>query len=176
MIIVFTGNGKGKTSAAMGTVMRSLGYKKKVIIIQFLKTGGSNEIKFLKNISKENKEVNDRLIVECFGKQDLTNPKVLVKKDYELAEKALESAMAALEKRPFLLVLDEVLVALDFKLIKGSEVSRIIENCKKNNINLVMTGRNAPKSIIDLADIVTEMRSVKHHYDEKIKARNGIDY
>ena len=176
MIIVFTGNGKGKTSAAMGTVMRSLGYRKDVVIIQFLKTGDSNEIKFLKNISKENKEVNEGLIIKCFGKKDLTNPKMLVKKDFELAKKALEAAKAALEKKPFLLVLDEVLVALDFKLIETSEVSSIIENCKKNKINLVMTGRNAQKSIIERADIVTDMRSMKHHYEGGKKAYEGIDF
>ena len=161
-ILVFTGDGKGKTSAAIGTAIRAIGHGKKVIMIQFLKKGEYGEIKF----KNENFEIHQ------FGREEFViHPKKI---DYELAAKAIEFANEALQKKPFLLILDEINVALSMGLIDIKDVISLLE--KRGETHVILTGRNASREIIEIADLVTEMKKVKHYYDEGVKAIEGLEY
>ncbi len=161
-ILVFTGDGKGKTSAAIGTAIRAIGYGKKAIMVQFLKKGEYGEIKF----KNENFEIHQ------FGREEFViHPKKI---DYELAAKAIKFANEALQKKPFLLILDEINVALSMGLIDLKDVMSLLE--KRGETHVILTGRNASREIIEIADLVTEMKKVKHYYDEGVKAIEGLEY
>jgi len=162
-IIVFTGNGKGKTTASFGMALRAAGHGKKVIIIQFLKKGEYGEIKALKEIGIE---------VYQFGKRQFVfEPN---EKDMEKAAKALSIAKEKLNEQPFMLILDEINVALSMHIIKLEDVIDLIE--KRGETHVVLTGRNAPQEIIEIADLVTEMKKIKHYYDKGEEAEEGIEY
>jgi cob(I)alamin adenosyltransferase len=185
MIIILTGRGKGKTSAAMGTALRAIYNKRKVIIIQFLKTDSSSEIKLFRKFQTMKQPACvpstsagrcDNVTIKSFGKKTLTNPKELTKKDFDLITKSLKFVEKSISQKPFLIILDEILVALKFKLIKESEILKIIKQCKKENIHLILTGRGATKELIKKADLVTEMRKIKHPFDEGVEAIKGLDY
>jgi cob(I)alamin adenosyltransferase len=175
MVIIYTGNGKGKTTSAIGTALRAIANKKKVVIIQFLKPGTSSEIRLLKKLNNLAIKQFSNLAIESFGKRTLTDPKNLTNKDFKSAKKALEFINISMKKKPFLIILDEILIALKFKLIKEEQVIGIMKKCKANKVHLILTGRGATKRLIKQADIVTEMRNVKHHFDKGAKAVKGID-
>ena len=164
MLYIFTGNGKGKTTAAVGMGIRAVGAGQKVLMVQFLKTGSSSENKVIKKI--ENFEV------RSFGRPGF-GP--LSKKDSELAEKGFNFAKKAAESQKYhLLILDEVNVALKFKLLKIKEVLSFLEKYGKK-LDIVLTGRYCPKEIIKIADLVTNFQEIKHYYKKGIKARRGIE-
>ena len=161
-VIVFTGDGKGKTTAAIGTAIRAMGYGKKVVMIQFLKKGNYGETR-LKN---ENFEIYQ------FGREEFViHPEKI---DYELASKAMKFAGDILKKKPFLLILDEINVALDMGLISLQEVISLLG--KREESHIILTGRNASNEIIKMADLVTEMKKIKHYYDAGVKAIEGLEY
>lgn len=170
MIMIFTGNGKGKTTAAIGTSLRALGNYKKVIIVQFLKKGDSSEIKFLKGINIKN------LLIKSFGKARLTDPKNLTKEDFSIARNAINFTIQSVSQKPFLLILDEILIALKFGLIQEKDIMNIIEKCRSDKIHLILTGRGATKKLIDNADLVTDMKCIKHPFEKNKRAILGIDY
>ncbi|HEC82398.1 MAG TPA: cob(I)yrinic acid a,c-diamide adenosyltransferase [Thermoplasmatales archaeon] len=161
-IIVLTGDGKGKTTSAFGMAVRASGHGKKVVIVQFLKKGIYGEIKTkIKNVE-----------IHQFGRKEfIFEPE---EEDYELAEKAIEFSLNALEKQPFMLILDEINVALSIGLVKLEEVMKLID--KRGKTHIVLTGRGAHPKIIKYADIVTEMKNIKHYYNEGVKAIEGIEY
>lgn len=170
MIIVYTGNGKGKTTTALGLILRSSGYGKKILLIQFIKNSFSGELKTLKNIKevKVNQGgrgfvgiLGDKLCLEDHRKAAL---ETLTKLDKEIKSDSWD-----------LIVADEILGALAGKLIKLSDVLEIIKT-KPNNLDLVLTGRSAPKEIINLADLVTEMQEIKHPFKKGILGKQGIDF
>ncbi len=173
LVQVYTGNGKGKTTAALGQVLRASGHNLKSVIIQFLKGGSySGEFKAFKAIEK------------CFplikiyqvGRPFFINKENIPQKDIELNRKGLTLAegIAVGKNDISILVLDEVNVALNLGIIKTEEVINLIKN-KKPDIELILTGRNAPKEIIDIADLVTEMNEIKHYYSKNIPSRTGIE-
>lgn len=170
MIIIFKGKGKGKTSAAIGTALRALYHNRKVIIIQFLKTGSSGEMKLL------NKYLSKNLTIHSFGKKAFTNEGSLNKKDYSTVKKAILETSRAIDNKPFMIILDELLVALKFKLVEEGDILNIMKQCRKINVHLIITGRGASKSITNKADLVTEMKNIKHPYEKGIKAVKGIDF
>jgi len=162
-IIVFTGDGKGKTTAAIGTAIRAIGYGKKVVMIQFLKKGEYGEIRF------KNKDFK----IYQFGRREFVIEPM--QEDYYLAEKAIKFAEEILiEEKPFLLILDEVNVALSMELIKEKDLLSLLK--KRKGSHIILTGRNASKNIIKIADLVTEMKKIKHYYDTGIKAIEGLEY
>ncbi len=169
LVQVYTGEGKGKTTAAMGTVLRALGNDLKVCIIAFMKAGQpSGEWNILSRLPN--------LSIQRFGSGPLVDPANVTPKDREEASKALAAARQAIIGGEYdLVVLDEVNVAIAWKLIEIDEVIRLIED-RPLNIDLVLTGRGADKEIVKMADIVTEMLNIKHPYDEGITARRGIEY
>jgi len=169
IVIVITGNGKGKTTAAMGQALRALGHGFKVLVIQFMKGKKYGEV-----LCAEKLLPNLRIIpcgLDSFVMKD--NPAPV---DIELARQGLKLAKEAIVSGEYqMVILDEINVALDFKLIPLEEVLDLIRN-KPDSIDLVLTGRYAPQEIIDLADTVSEVKEIKHHYAKGIKERAGIEF
>jgi len=166
---VYTGNGKGKTSAAFGLALRATGRGLKVCIIQFIKGGFDyGELYVADKLPG--------LKLKAFGRGKFVSEKKPDKEDVDLAEEALKTAEEAVKSREYdVIVLDEVNVALNLKLIRIERVLQLIKE-KPGQTELVLTGRKAPKEIIEAADLVTEMVEVKHPYNKGFKARKGIEY
>jgi len=169
LVQVFTGDGKGKTSAAIGAVIRALGHGFKVYIVHFMKggspSGEGNILSQLPNVT-----------VVRFGSGDFVNPAGIKPEDKAEAEKALAAArQAMLEGGYDLVVLDEVNLAVNFKLVELGEVLKLIAD-KPEGVELILTGRRADSKLVQAADLVTEMLKIKHPYDEGVAARGGIEY
>lgn len=169
LVQVYTGTGKGKTTAALGLSLRAIGKGLKVHIIQFMKGDIEyGEITAAKKI--------DGLKIEQFGRPDFVTRENTAKVDIEFAQKALERARELLRNNECdILILDEINVALDYNLIALDDVISLIKN-KPKNIELILTGRYANSRIIELADLVTDMHEVKHPYQSGIPARDGIEH
>jgi len=167
MIQVYTGNGKGKTTAAMGLALRASGAGIKVYIGQFAKGRCYSEIKVLKKIANIKVEQFGR---RCFIKKE---PEPI---DAEMARRGLEKIKQAIaQKRYQLIIMDEINIALRFKLINLDDLVRLIKSVPRK-IELVLTGRYAHPEIIKLADLVSEIKEKKHYYTKGIKARRGIEF
>jgi cob(I)alamin adenosyltransferase len=169
LVEIFTGNGKGKTSAALGIVLRALGHGLRVHVIYFMKGnypyGEQKILSQLANIS-----------FKTFGQEDFVDPANVKPEEREQANQALKEAQRALLSSEYdLVVLDELNVAVAWKLVGLEEVIELIEK-KPENVELIITGRYADKKLIELADLVTEMTEVKHPYQKGITSRRGIDY
>ncbi len=167
MIHLYTGNGKGKTTAALGLIIRALGQKQKVCLIQFMKKGVlSGEINFL---SKQ-----DKIDIFQFGTAKLVDPKNLTEIDFNEAEKAFQKCKEILHSNKYdFVVIDEINVAVKWKLLplkKQLELMNI-----KTDSEIVMTGRYAKKSVLQKADLVTEMVEIKHYFNKGVPAREGIE-
>ncbi len=167
---VYTGNGKGKTTAALGQALRASGHNAKSVIIQFLK-GGS--------YTGEYRAINDSFplikIIQT-GRPFFINKKKISQKDIDLNRKGFITALdiAIGDNSVSLLILDEINVAVGLGIINAEEVLDLIKN-KRKNLELILTGRNATKEIIAAADLVTEMKEVKHYYSKNIPSRMGIE-
>ena len=172
MLIVYTGNGKGKTTAALGLAVRAAGHKKRVIILQFLKSDwGYGEIRAVERLSPE-VEIRP-LGVGCVG---ILGDKKPIEEHREAARKALAVAEEIIDSKKYeMVILDEISIAVSLKLIEADDVMRLIRRCSPE-ITLVITGRDADERVIEAADLVTEMKEVKHPYRKGIKAQKGIDY
>lgn len=169
MLHIYTGNGKGKTTAAVGQAIRALGHKYKVIMIQFMK-GDPNygEIKTLKKI-RNIKVIQSGLPTFV----EKSNPS---KEDLKLAKKGFTLAKKVLKEQKYqMVILDELNVAIDYGLIPLKEAVQLIKNCPKNT-ELILTGRYARQELIDLADLVSEIKEIKHPYQKGFVSRKGIDY
>ena len=162
MIIVYTGNGKGKTTAAIGAGIRAIGHGKKVVMIEFMKGQKTGEL----NLNLPNFEIYQFGTKE-FVMEPTEEDKEKAKEGLKFAEKIIEN------EQPFLLILDEINVAVKFGLIDPKEV---IELLKKVKNHVILTGRYAPKEFIEIADLVTEMKEVKHPFKEGKPAVEGIDF
>ena len=169
LVQIYTGNGKGKTSAALGLVLRAIGHEAKVHIIFFMKGefpyGEIETLSKLPNVS-----------FQTFGHEHFVDPRNVKAEEKEQAQAAIEAAMKALSSKKFdLVVLDEINVASAWKLIEVDDVLALIAN-KPKHVELVLTGRYADQHLIDKADLVTNMEEVKHPYNKGIEARKGIEY
>ncbi len=166
MIQVYTGNGKGKTTAAFGLALRASGAGLKVYIGQFAKGRSYSEIKALKKIKNIRIEQFGR---SCFIKR---SPE---KKDFELARAGFKKISEIIRKKKYrLIILDEINIAVKLKLIPLRDLLRLIKNTPKST-ELVLTGRYAHLKIIKVADLVSEVKEVKHYYAKGVKARRGIE-
>jgi cob(I)alamin adenosyltransferase len=163
---IYTGDGKGKTSAALGLALRATGQNLRVIFIQFVKGSVSGEHKFAaKHRAFKIVRLNND---NCFNetKEELTR----------LAKETLEiSSQALTEGKYDVVILDEIFMAYNMGLIKLKEIQQLIES-KLDAVELVMTGRDAPRSLRERADLVTEMTLIKHPYSKGIEARPGIEF
>jgi len=169
IVVVYTGTGKGKTSAALGLALRAAGHGQKVVMVQFLKCKGCTGEHKSALLLAPNFELHS------FGREELVNAKKPGEMDKQLARDALEFAKSALSRAPDILILDEINVALNMGLVKLADVIALVKSRPKET-SIVLTGRNAPKEIIALANIATEMRELKHHYNKGFGAKLGIDY
>jgi cob(I)alamin adenosyltransferase len=165
MLIVFTGNGKGKTTAALGVALRSLGWGRRVVVIQFIK--GNKEIGELKFLTTYNLQLTTFNIHQFFDdkKLSITEKSILGNEEYKKScEKAWKFAKeTVLDKKYDLIILDEICNALHYGLIKEKDVMEFIRknspsDLEGSDIDLILTGRDAPKELIDIADLVTEMK------------------
>ena len=169
LVHVLTGNGKGKTTSALGAILRALGHGLRVHIVFFMKGdypyGEFSTLRKLPNVD-----------MASFGFRHLTDPANIKPEEIEQAEQALSATREAVLSGNYdLVVLDEVNVALACKLIELDEVIGLIRD-KPRNVELILTGRYADTKVIELADLVTEMVKIKHPYDEGTLARKGIEY
>jgi len=169
LVQVYTGDGKGKTSAAFGLALRAVGRGLKVYVIQFIKGGFDyGELYAVKNLPN--------LELRAFGRGKFVTQVPPSKEDIELAKEAFTFARRVVESGKYdVVVLDEINVAIHLGLLDLNEVVQLIQN-KPKALELVLTGRYASDKIIEKADLVTEMREVKHPYRKGVKPREGIEY
>jgi cob(I)alamin adenosyltransferase len=169
LVQVFTGNGKGKTTAALGTILRAAGHGLKIFAVFFMKGDYAyGEFDALLKLPG----------VEIFqsGLRKFTDPLNIKPEEKEQAVSALAAARQAINSGNYdLVVLDEVNVALEYKLIEFDDVLKLIEE-KPPRVEIILTGRYADNRMLEMADLVTEMVKVKHPFDKGIKARKGIEY
>jgi len=167
MIQVYTGNGKGKTTASLGLALRAAGAGLKVYIGQFIKGKNYSELKALQKIKN--------IKVEQFGRGCFIK-KTPQQKDIELAKKGLEKIKIIVSQRIYdVVILDEINIALNLNLLKLEDVISLIKRTP-GKTELILTGRNAHQRILSLADLVSEIKEVKHYFKKGIKARKGIEY
>jgi len=164
---VYTGNGKGKTTAAFGLSLRAAGAGLKVFIGQFLKKGLFSEHLALGKLS-------DAITLEQFGTPGFVLGKPTAE-EREAAESGMSRVEAVVKSGDFdIVVVDEINVAIHYGLVEAERVLRLIET-KPDGVELLLTGRYAREDIIAAADLVTEMRAIKHYHDAGVKARVGIE-
>jgi cob(I)alamin adenosyltransferase len=167
-IQVYTGNGKGKTTAALGLAMRAAGAGLKVYFVQFLKGRKNSE-----HISLE--KFKNQITVRQYGSKSFLKGKP-TRADLGLAKKGfLDAKKAIYDKEYDLIVLDEVFFAINLKLIKLDDVVTLLKT-KPCSVEIVLTGRNAPLKIIEIADLATEMKEIRHYFKSRVKARLGIEF
>jgi cob(I)alamin adenosyltransferase len=167
-IQLYTGNGKGKTTAALGLALRAAGAGFKVYIGQFVKGMPYAELDALKSFAPQ-------IIVRQIGR-DCFIVHEPQPEDISMARAGLEEVAGIIAGREFdLVVLDEVCIALHYKLFGEQELIDILHS-KPDSTEVILTGRYAPPSLIELADLVTEMKEVKHYYNNGIEARKGIEF
>ncbi len=169
LVQVFTGDGRGKTSAALGTAMRASGYGLKTCVVFFMK--GKHRL-------GEYKVLSELANVDwiAFGRGSLLGSEDIRAEDRELGRKALIAARRAMESGQYdLVVMDEINTAAAWKVVNLESVLKLIKD-KPDNVELILTGRYAVPEMVAAADLVTEMTNIKHPYDKGIEARKGIDY
>jgi cob(I)alamin adenosyltransferase len=167
MIHIYTGNGKGKTTAALGLALRASGAGLKVYIGQFIKGRNYSELEALKKLKN--------ITVEQFGRGCFITGRP-EKEDIATARKGLEKIKKIIARRNYdMVVLDEINIAVKLRLLAKEEVVQML---KKNSsrCEMVLTGRYAPAQFLKLADLVSEIREKKHYYRRGQKARRGIEY
>ena len=170
LVSVFTGDGKGKTSAAIGIATRASGHGFKVFIAFFMK--GDNYIHGEKTALASFPNVT----MKSFGREGWVDKNNIQPEDKEQAKKGFTAARDAMRSGKYdVIVLDEINIAVNFGLIEANDVIKLIDE-KPENIELILTGRNADAKIIQAADMVTEMLMIKHPYNNGVQARRGIDY
>ena len=173
-IQVYTGDGKGKTTASLGLAMRALGRCWKVLIIMFTKGGDDyGELNSFMNLSpaiKDNLKIIQAGLDRIVYKNNETEDDVReIKKGWELAKKAIKNDEYQL------IILDEANIAIDMGILDVDEVVEVLKN-KPEEMEIVLTGRNAHPKIIEIAHLVSEIKPVKHYWDTGIAARKGIEY
>jgi len=169
LVQIFTGDGKGKTSAAIGAVIRALGHGLRVYIAFFMKGdypyGERNVLSQLPNVT-----------VESFGTRDFVDPKNIKPEEKGQARQGLAAARRAMLSGSYdLVVLDEVNLAVAWNLLELDDVLNLI-NDKPEGVELILTGRRADSKLVKSADLVTEMLKIKHPYDKGVAGREGIEY
>jgi len=161
-IQLYTGDGKGKTTAALGAALRALGHGKRVAMIQFMKGRLYGELAAAAKL--------DGFTIEQHGRDEFVDSKNPDPIDRELASRGWRRA-AELD----MLILDEINVAVAYGLV-DLEAALAFMRAKPERLELILTGRYAPREMMDLADTVTEMKEIRHHYNRGVAARKGIEY
>ena len=173
-IQVYTGNGKGKTTASLGLAMRALGRCWRVLIIMFTKGGDDyGELNSFRNLSPE---ISKNLTIVQAGIDRIVYENNKHADDAAEIKKGWEIALDAIKNNKYqLVILDEINIAIDLGLIDLGEVLEVLKN-KPQDMEIVLTGRNAKQEIIDIAHLVSEIVPVKHYWDIGVSAREGMEY
>lgn len=171
LVQIYTGDGKGKTTAAIGQGIRSAGYGLNVVMVQFLKGGYTGELSTIDKIDNFNifRFEKERDFVWNLSKAEIEELKKEIRTGYEFIKKIVDEGFCDV------LIIDEIMGAHYNKFISTDEIIYLIKN-KKESMEIVLTGRNVPMEVIDLADLVTEMKMIKHPFEKGIGAREGIEY
>lgn len=169
MIYLFTGEGGGKTIAALGLALRSIGHKHRVVIIQFMK--GRKDV----GEYKAARRLKPYLKVYQFGGRGFVDPHNPSKDDKARARRGFEFARKVLKQKPDLLILDEINLAIAFGLLEVKEVVKYLKTVPRS-LDVVLTGRRASTRLYKLADGVSVVKKVKHVFDRGVPARKGIEY
>lgn len=170
LVQVYTGNGKGKTTAALGQALRAIGHGYKVFMLQFMK--GSKEYGELQAAEK----YLPSLIIVQSGLETFVSKENPSQADIDLARQGLSTAQKVIREGHYdLVILDEINVALDFNLVDVEEVLNLIKT-KPDHVELILTGRYVPRKIVEHADLVSDVTLVKHPYYQGVPARKGIEY
>jgi cob(I)alamin adenosyltransferase len=169
IIHIYTGNGKGKTSAAFGLALRALGRGFKVYCIQFIKGGFDyGELHIVDSLPN--------MTLKAFGRGKFITDSPPSKEDVKLAEEAMSLAEEVVKKGEHdVVILDEINVAVSLGLIRVERVLNVMQN-KPKHVELVLTGRYATEEVVREAQVVTEMKEIKHPFSKGLQARKGIDY
>lgn len=190
MILGFYGDGKGKTSAALGTMMRALGAKQAVRAVFFMKNWVTSETLFLDRLKQQGLPVDYYLAGDdefVHGSQKISKEDAQKRlkfgkiedkdsEDIELAAFGLDIARKYIEENPFLLILDEIGVAVSFGLLKEQEALDVINLAKEQKIHVIITGKELSKKLQEICDGLTDVKKVRHPFDDGIHAVKGIDY
>ncbi len=168
LIQVYYGNGKGKTTAALGQALRAAGRDKRTLIVQFMKKWDYGELHSIEQVPQ--------ITIKNYGTKDFVYKGKANEVDYQEAEKAFTEGVQGAQSGQYdLVIFDELNVAVDFELLKIERVIAFLEE-KPEEVEIIITGRNAPQEIIDRSDLVTEMKEIKHPYQKGVQARIGIEY
>ena len=172
LVIVYTGKGKGKTTAALGMALRAIGYDYKVCMIQFIK--GSWH--YGEMTSSKRLEPEFELTAVGKGFVGIMDDKSPIEDHKKIADEALAIAREKITSEKYnIVILDEINYAVNLGLVEIDDVLKLIQT-KPANVNLVLTGNHVKDEIIELADLVTEMREIKHPFKSGIRAKKGIDF
>ena len=170
LICIHTGNGKGKTTAAIGAAIRAAGQGLNVLVLQFMK--GQKNIGEMKALA----ETNLPITIRQYGRTVFFKSRACELIDIHKAHVGLSAFKEALKSKSYdLIILDEINMAIDFGLLKLDEVLEVLKQ-KPPGLHLILTGRNAPAPLIEMADLVTEMKELKHHYHNGVAAQKGIEF
>ena len=172
LVIVYTGRGKGKTTSALGIVMRAVGYGKKIGMIQFIKGSWHyGEMDSSKRLEPE-----FEMIAVGKGFVGILDDKSTKEEHENVANEALKICNEKINSGKYdIMILDEINYAVNLNLIKIEDVLSLIKS-KPENVDLILTGNYAKPELIEIADLVTEMREIKHPFQRGIKAKKGIDF
>lgn len=171
-IQIYTGDGKGKTTASLGLALRALGHNWKVLIIQFTKGDQGTSYGEIASSYK----FKNNLDVFQYGMDRIIYSHNVCMEDYKEAKKGWDKAKEAIESAKYqLIILDEINICIDMGMIKVADVKQALLN-KPENLEIVLTGRRAHPELVALAHLVTEMKPIKHYFDVGVMARQGIEY
>ncbi len=173
MLIVFTGNGKGKTTAALGQALRAVGDGKNVLMVQFIKgPWKSGEDESHKKLSPHL-----RIVKKGLGFVGIGDDKIPFATHAKAAREAIDYALQEVTKGKIdMIILDEAANALHLRLIKEKDIFYFLEYALPRVEHVIITGRDCPPSLIEAADLVTEMRAIKHPFELGVKGKKGLEY
>ena len=169
LIQIYTGNGKGKTTAALGLALRAVGHRMKVLMIQFMK--GNVRYGELKSVKK----LAPYLTIKQVGRETFISKSNPDPKDLQLAQEGFGMAKKAIQNKEYdIVILDEINLAIDYGLIPLEDLLQLMDS-KPETVELILTGRNVKSEILKRADLITDMVDRKHYYDKGVPARKGIE-
>ncbi|HAX17987.1 MAG TPA: cob(I)yrinic acid a,c-diamide adenosyltransferase [Actinobacteria bacterium] len=173
LILINTGTGKGKTTAALGCALRAAGHKQKVLILQFIK--GTMKTGELESLDKLKPYIEIKQLGEGFIKYREGKPQI-TEKDRKNAEESFEYAEKKIKTGNYdLIILDEIINSVNFGLIKTDTLINLLLQ-KPDSLSIILTGAYASPELIEIADTVTEMKPVKHAFEKGVKALKGLEY
>ena len=173
-IQVYTGNGKGKTTASLGLCLRALGRNWKVLLVMFTK--GGNDYGELISFKKLSSEINDNLTIFQAGLDRIVYKENLSDDDFSSIQNGWKVVKEAIKNDSYnMIIMDEANIAIDLGLLDLAEVLETLKN-KPKDMEIVLTGRNAKPEIIEIAHLVSKIEPVKHYWDTGVVAREGIEY